>query len=199
VSWRQAAGLNLLADVRSPALKPSLPQLGGESLFGLHALRLLHRQVCGHLIDPGRHPVGQSPFDGEVGRMARLACGKFGGLFFGPQLGGRELRLKSFNMGFEGSDELAGERSFVGATGRCARPSIRTTSFQPSGGRIRVRLSLPSVFCHRPRFARCRTASVDTLSISAACRYVNHSPVKMSPVQDVGPSCAVTPAAQRGL
>ena len=102
--------------------------------------------------------------------MARLARGKFGRLLFGPLLGGGKLRLERFDMGFEHSDDLIGQRAFIRNAERAERGhSIRTASFQPSGGRTRVRLSFPSVFCHRPRLARCRTASVDTLNRSAAC------------------------------
>ena len=159
-----------MAGVGRATLKPAARELSGEPFFGVHPLRLFNRQVGGHLVDPGRHPVGQSPFDGEIGRMARLARGEFGRLLFGPLLGGRELRLERFDMGFEHSDDLIGQRSFIRNFGdRWARPSIRGRSFQPSGGRIRVRLSFPSVFCHWPRFARWRTASVDTLNSSAAC------------------------------
>jgi hypothetical protein len=53
--------------VRPAALKPAAAKLVGEPFFGLHPLRLLNRQIGGHLIDPGRHPVSQSPFDREVG------------------------------------------------------------------------------------------------------------------------------------
>ena len=102
--------------------------------------------------------------------MARLARGEFGRLLFGAQLGRGELRLERLDMGFERSDDLIGEPPFVDDAGaQRAIVRTRTISFQPSGGRIRVRLSFPSVFCHRPRLARCRTASVDTLNSSAAC------------------------------
>ena len=112
--------------VRRPTLEPAARELGGEPLFGLHPLRLFDRQVGGHLIDPGRHPVGQSPFDGQIGRMARLARGEFGRLFFRSMLGGRKLRLERFDMGFERSDELIGQRPFIripGALGAAIDPS----------------------------------------------------------------------------
>jgi hypothetical protein len=91
-----------------PALKPSGRELGSEPFFGLHPLRLFNRQVGGHLVDSGRHPVGQSPFNRKIGGMARLARGEFGRLLFGALLGGGELRLERFDMGFERSDDLIG-------------------------------------------------------------------------------------------
>jgi hypothetical protein len=93
--------------------EPSPPKLGRELLFGLYALRLFHRQVGGHLVDPGRHSVGQGSFDGKIGRMARLTCGKLGRLLFGPLLGGRKLRLERIDMRFERPDDLIGQRSFI--------------------------------------------------------------------------------------
>jgi hypothetical protein len=102
-----------LAGAGRARLEPSASKLGRELLFGLHALRLFHRQVGGHLVDPGRHSVGQSPFNGKIGRMTRLARCEFGRLPFGPLLSGRNLGFERFNMGFEGSDELAGQRSFI--------------------------------------------------------------------------------------
>jgi hypothetical protein len=102
-----------LAGIGRARLEPSAPELGRELLFGLNPLRLFNRQVGGHLVDPSRHPVGQSPFDGKIGRMARLACCEFGRLPFGPVLGGLNLGFERFDMGFEGSDELAGKRSFI--------------------------------------------------------------------------------------
>src|SRR5580692_11262809 len=53
-----------------------------------------------------------------------------------------------------------------------------TASIHPSGGRMRVRLSFPSVFCQSPFLALCRTAPTEVLSRSAASLYVNHSPGK---------------------
>jgi hypothetical protein len=102
-----------LAGTGRARLEPSAAEFGREPLFGFHALRLLHRHVSGHLVDPGRHSVGQSPFDGKIGRMARLARCEFGRLPFGPLLGGLNLGFERFDMGFEGSDELAGKRSFI--------------------------------------------------------------------------------------
>ena len=102
--------------------------------------------------------------------MARLSRGKFGRLLFGPMLGGRKLRLERFDMGFERADDLIGQRSFIRipeAAG--ARPSIRTTSFQPSGRPNPRSLVVSERLLPRPRFARWRTASVDTLNSSAAC------------------------------
>jgi hypothetical protein len=102
-----------LARTGRARLEPSAAKLGRELLFGLHALRLFHRHVSGHLVDPGRHSVGQSPFDGKIGRMARLAGSEFGRLLFGPLLSGLNLSSERFDMGFEGSNELVGKRSFI--------------------------------------------------------------------------------------
>jgi hypothetical protein len=93
--------------------KPAAGELSGESFFGVHPLRLFNRQVGGHLIDPGRHPVGQRPFDREIRRMPRLARGKFGRLLFGPLLGRRKLRLERIDVGFERSDDVIRQRSFI--------------------------------------------------------------------------------------
>jgi hypothetical protein len=102
---RSASGL--------PAPPPSPRELGGEPLFGLRSLGLFDREVGGHLINPGRHPIGQSPFDGEIGGMTLFPRGEFDSLLFCPPLGGPELRLEGFDMGFERSDDLVGERSFI--------------------------------------------------------------------------------------
>jgi hypothetical protein len=102
-----------LAGIGRVTLEPPAAEFGRELLFGLHALRLFHRQVGGHLVDPGRHSVGQSPFDGKIGRMTRLARSEFGRLLFGPLFGGLNLGFERLDMGFEGSDELVGERSFI--------------------------------------------------------------------------------------
>jgi hypothetical protein len=45
--------------------------------------------------------------------MPRLARGKFGRLLFGPLLGGRKLRLERIDMGFERSDDMIRQRSFI--------------------------------------------------------------------------------------
>jgi hypothetical protein len=108
-----ACAEELLVGVRRPTLKPASRELGREPLFGLDPLRLFNRQIGGHLIDPGRHPVSQSPLDREIGRVARLARGEFGCLLFHPMLGCRELRLKCFDMGFECSDDLIGQRPLI--------------------------------------------------------------------------------------
>jgi hypothetical protein len=82
---------NGLPGVRRPTLKPAAREPGGEPLFRIHPLRLFDRKVSGHLVDPGRHPVGQSPFNGEIRGMAHLACGEFGRLLFGALLSGGKL------------------------------------------------------------------------------------------------------------
>jgi hypothetical protein len=102
-----------LAWVGRPTLEPAASEPGCEPFFGVHSLRLFNQQVGGHLIDPCRHPVGQGPFDGEISRMARFARSEFGRLLFGPLLGGLNLGFERFDMGFEGPDELVGERSFI--------------------------------------------------------------------------------------
>jgi len=99
------------------ALKPSACERGGELLFRIHPLRLFDRKVGGHLVDPGRHTVGQGPFDSEVGRIARGARGKFGLLLFQPLLGGRKLRLERFDMRFKRSDDLIRQRALVNDPG----------------------------------------------------------------------------------
>ena len=96
-----------------PTPKPATRELRGESLFGVHPLRLFNRQVDCHLIDPRRHPVSKSPFDGEIRRMPRLARGKFGHLLFGAKLSSRKLRLERFDMGFKRPDDLIDQRSFI--------------------------------------------------------------------------------------
>jgi hypothetical protein len=45
--------------------------------------------------------------------MQRLTRSKFGRLLFGALLGGRELRLERIDMGFERSDDLIRQRSFI--------------------------------------------------------------------------------------
>ena len=45
--------------------------------------------------------------------MPRLARGKFGHLLFGALLGGRKLRLKRIDVGFERADDLIRKRSFI--------------------------------------------------------------------------------------
>ena len=88
------------------------------SLFSVSSpLGLFNRQIGCHLIDPRRHPVGQSPFNGEIGRKPRLPRGKFGRLLFGPLLRGGKLHLERFDMGFKRSDDLTGERSFIRIAG----------------------------------------------------------------------------------
>ena len=96
-----------------PTPEPAARKLGRESVFGVHPLRLFNRKVRGHLIDPRRHAIGQGPFDGEIGRMPSLTRGKLGYQLFGSLLGGRKLRLKRIDMGFERPDDLVGQRSFV--------------------------------------------------------------------------------------
>ena len=168
-SARLAKAQSYWAGFIRPASKPAARELSGQSFFGVHPLRLFDRQVGGHLIDPGRHAVGQRPFDGEIRRVPRLARSKFGRLLFGPLLGGRKLRLERIDVGFKHSDDLIGQRAFIRIAEVLSAAIHPNASFQPSGGRTRVRFSFPSVFCHRPRLARCRTASVDTLNRSAAC------------------------------
>ena len=104
------------------------------SFFGVRPLRLFNRQVGRHLIDPRRHPVSQSPFDGEIRRVPRLARGKFGRLFFGPLLGGRKLRLERIDMGFEHSDDLIGQRSFIGIP-RARGAAVNPNAIVPTLGR----------------------------------------------------------------
>jgi hypothetical protein len=89
---------------------------GGKPFFRIHPLRLFDREVSGHLVDSGRHPVGQSPLNREIRGMTRLSRGKFGRLLFGALLGRGKLRLERFDMGFERSYDLIGERSFVDNT-----------------------------------------------------------------------------------
>src|SRR5258708_39022496 len=96
-----------------PPPEPAARELRGESLFGVNPLRLFNDQVGCHLIDPRRHPVSQGPFDGKLRRMPRLARVEFGRLLFCPLLGGRKLCLERFDMGFERSDYLIGQRSFI--------------------------------------------------------------------------------------
>jgi hypothetical protein len=96
-----------------PTPKPAAREFSGESFFGVRPLRLFNRQVGGHLIDPGRHPVGQGPLDGKIRRMPRLARGKFGRLLLGALLGDRKLRLERIDVGFERSDDLIRQRSFI--------------------------------------------------------------------------------------
>ena len=67
--------------ISGPDAEPAARRVGGEPLFGLYPLRLFNREVGGHLVDPGRHPVGQGPFDGEIGGMARLARGESAACF----------------------------------------------------------------------------------------------------------------------
>ena len=50
--------------------------------------------------------------------MARLARGELSRLLFGSKLGGRQLCLQRFDVGFEHSNDLARQRSFI----RTARP-----------------------------------------------------------------------------
>ena len=45
--------------------------------------------------------------------MTRLARSEFGRLLFGALLGGGKLRLERFDMRFERSYDLVGQRSFV--------------------------------------------------------------------------------------
>ena len=111
--------------------KPAAGQLSGESFFGVHPLRLFNRQVGGHLIDPGRHPVGQRPFDGEIGRIPRLARGKFGRLLFDAVLSGRQLRLERIDVGFERSDDLTRKRSFI-RTSETMSAAVNPTDFVPT-------------------------------------------------------------------
>lgn len=54
--------------------------------------------------------------------MARLARSELGRLLFGAMLGRRKLRLEGFDMGFERSNDLIGQRSFV----RKTRPQAAT-------------------------------------------------------------------------
>jgi hypothetical protein len=109
-----------------PTPKPAARELSGESFFGVHPLRLFNRQVSGHLIDPSRHPVGQHPFDGEIRSMPGLARGKFGRMLFDALLGGRKLRLERIDVGFEGSDDLIRQRSFI------RTPEAMSTAVNPS-------------------------------------------------------------------
>jgi hypothetical protein len=102
-----------LAVVSPSTLEPAVRELGRQPFFSVYPLRLFNRQVGGHLVDPSRHPISQGPFDGEIGRMARLSRGEFGSLLFRPMLGGRELRLERFDMGFEGPDDVLGQRAFI--------------------------------------------------------------------------------------
>jgi hypothetical protein len=111
--------------------KPAAGELSGESFFGVHPLRLFNRQVGGHLIDPGRHPVGQRPFDGEIGRIPRLARGKFGRLLFDALLSGRQLRLERIDVGFERSDDLTRKRSFI-RTSETMSAAVNPTDFVPT-------------------------------------------------------------------
>jgi hypothetical protein len=115
-----------MADFVRTTPKPAPRELSGESFFGVHPLRLFDRHVGGHLIDPSRHPVGQCPFDGEIRRMPRLACGKFGRLLLGTQLGGRKLRLERVDVAFERSDDLIRKRSFI------RTPEAMSTAVNPS-------------------------------------------------------------------
>lgn len=110
-----------------PTPKPAARELSGEPLFGVRPLRLFNGQIGGHLIDPGRHPVGQRPFDGEIRRMPRLARGEFDRLLFGALLGGRELPLERIDVGFERSDDLIRQRSFIRA------PKAMSAAINPSG------------------------------------------------------------------
>src|SRR3984893_7199224 len=96
-----------------PPPEPAARELRGESLFGVHPLRLFNDKDGCHLIDPRRYPASQGPFDGKLRRMPRLARREFGRLLFRPLLGGRKLRLERFDMGFERSDNLIGQRSFI--------------------------------------------------------------------------------------
>jgi hypothetical protein len=111
--------------------KPAAGELSGKSFFGVHPLRLFNRQVDGHLIDPGRHPVGQRPFDGEIGRVPRLARGKFGRLLFSALLSGRQLRLERIDVGFERSDDLIRKRSFI-RTSETMSAAVNPTDFVPT-------------------------------------------------------------------
>jgi hypothetical protein len=122
-----------------PTPEPAPRELGGEPFFGVYPLRLFDGQIGSHLINPGRHPVGQGAFHGKIGRMARFARGKFSRLLFGPMLGGRNLCLKRCDMGFERSDHLIGQCSFVRITGTLSAtvnrndilPALRRTNSRP--------------------------------------------------------------------
>jgi hypothetical protein len=116
-----------------PTLEPAPRQLG-EPLFGLYPLRLFNRQIGCHLIDPGRHPISQSPFDREIGRMPRLTRCKFGRLLFGPLVGGRNLSLERFDMRFERPDDLVRQRSFIRIAGGPS-PAIQPSAVVPALGR----------------------------------------------------------------
>jgi hypothetical protein len=121
-----------------PTPKPAARELRGESFFGVHPLGLFNRQVGCHLIDPGRHPISQGPFDGEIGRMSSLTRGKFGRLLLGPLLGGHKLRLERLDMGFEHSDELIGQRSFIGIAGALSA-AVNPSHVVPTLGRSNSR------------------------------------------------------------
>jgi hypothetical protein len=121
-----------------PTPKPAARELGGESFFGVHSLRLFNGQVGRHLIDPSRHPVSQRPFDGEIRRMPRLARGKFGRLLFGALLGRRKLRLERIDVGFERSDDLIGKRSFIGIP-EALSVAVNPSDIVPTLGRANSR------------------------------------------------------------
>jgi hypothetical protein len=71
--------------------------------------------------------------------MARLARSELRRLLFGPMLGRRKLSLERFDMGFEHSDDLIGERSFlrisealgVAVDPRAVVPPIRRSNSRP--------------------------------------------------------------------
>jgi hypothetical protein len=89
--------------------------------------------------------------------MFRLSRCEIRGELFGPRLGSTKLGLESSDMLLKSSyEQLRGNESVRATRGPpVSRPN---TVAHPSGGRIRIRLSLLRVLCQRPRivlFPRC--------------------------------------------